>query len=833
MGLKLLFSPQKKLMLRTRWRKVFLDLLGNKTRTALVVSAIAVGVFSIGFISSTYEILIRELNRDYVAANVASGRLITMPFNQDLVERIAKMEGIAAAEGGRTVRVRVATVRDEWQDILLSAVPEDGVMELDKVTPLEGKWPPGRGELVLERLSPEYIHHTIGDTITVELADGTRKELHIVGIVHDSQRISASMTNFASGYVTLDTMNQLGLGEYYNEMRFTAAEKRDDPTHVINLVKQVEKQLEDSGREVFSTATPPPGDHPAGEFIDTLILIFTVFGFLILCLASLLVVNTISALLAQQVKQIGIMKLVGAQRNQIVWMYGVMISLYSLAALAVAIPLAVYVAQRIMTDIVEDLLNIMPESYGVSLSVVALQAGVGLFIPLGAALWPVFSTVRVTTQQALSNTGLEAGAYGQSLSDRLFFALQRWFNFQRPLLISARNTMRRKGRLALTLTTLVMGTALFIAVLSVRASVNLTLANFLRYHQYDVSLTLGRMYRTEQLAQVVESWPAVVEFEAWSTGSVERIRPAGFEQLVRENVGGVRGVGQSFRASSGRSRFTLYAVPPHSQTINPAVEEGRWLLPADENGLVVNSDVVDEEPDIQLGSTVILDVNGRETEWVVVGIVPTESKGPIVYVNYDYYAYLTRTTGQSNHVRVIANEHTAPAQDQLRSDLVAQLGAAGFQVGNTRTSTALEASNELTFNIVIAFLILMAVLLAIVGGLGLTTTMSINVLERIREIGVLRAIGASNQAVRQIILAEGILIGLLSWFIGVAISWPVSLFLSERVGMALLGIPLNFTYSAWSAAGWFVAILVIAAVASLGPAENASRLTIREVLAYE
>ncbi|MCA9974562.1 MAG: FtsX-like permease family protein [Anaerolineales bacterium] len=127
----------------------------------------------------------------------------------------------------------------------------------------------------------------------------------------------------------------------------------------------------------------------------------------------------------------------------------------------------------------------------------------------------------------------------------------------------------------------------------------------------------------------------------------------------------------------------------------------------------------------------------------------------------------------------------------------------------------------------------MAILLAVVGGLGLTTTMSINILERIREIGVLRAIGASDGAVQQIVLAEGIVIGLLSWVVGSLLSLPASRIMSQQVGMALLGFPLNYSFALGGTMMWLVIIIFLAAAASLGPARSASRLTIREVLAYE
>ena len=111
--------------------------------------------------------------------------------------------------------------------------------------------------------------------------------------------------------------------------------------------------------------------------------------------------------------------------------------------------------------------------------------------------------------------------------------------------------------------------------------------------------------------------------------------------------------------------------------------------------------------------------------------------------------------------------------------------------------------------------------------------MSINILERIREIGVLRAIGASNNSVRQIVVFEGLTVGFLSWLVGALISYPLGILLSNQIGQALLKMPLDFNYSWVGLGSWFVIVLVLATVASLGPAQSASRLTIREVLAYE
>jgi putative ABC transport system permease protein len=287
------------------------------------------------------------------------------------------------------------------------------------------------------------------------------------------------------------------------------------------------------------------------------------------------------------------------------------------------------------------------------------------------------------------------------------------------------------------------------------------------------------------------------------------------------------------RADDSESEaLRVYAVPADTTFMAPQVSDGRWLGTA-QNEIVINSDVVDKEPDLQVGAEVVLEIDGREAEWRVAGIVPTESRGPAIYMRHEDYAYVSRTPGQATHLQVKTDRHDVASQQEMEKRLLEHLEAQGFEVRRTSTTQMMQSENKLMFTIIVAFLILMALLLAAVGGLGLTTTMSINILERVREIGVLRAIGASNLSVRRIVLIEGIIMGILSWVIGMALSWPISTFMSDQLGLALIKVPLNFQYAIGAAVLWFFVLQGVAVVASLGPARNAVRMTIREVLAYE
>jgi putative ABC transport system permease protein len=120
-----------------------------------------------------------------------------------------------------------------------------------------------------------------------------------------------------------------------------------------------------------------------------------------------------------------------------------------------------------------------------------------------------------------------------------------------------------------------------------------------------------------------------------------------------------------------------------------------------------------------------------------------------------------------------------------------------------------------------------------VGGLGLMGTMGMNILERTREIGVLRSIGAENGAIFRMVVVEGGLIGLISWAFSALVAIPITQFLDRALGERLMTVPIVYVFSYQGLWVWLVVALVLSALASLLPARNAVRLTVQDVLAYE
>jgi putative ABC transport system permease protein len=775
----------------------------------VVALAIAVGVYSVGVIVDIQQMLMREYGNDQDGALIATATYYTSSFDDDLAVRIAEIPGIAAASGRNQIRTYAYDARGDRKELRVNTVSNFENPQVDVVTPISGSWPPSTGEITLERLALEYLDVAVGDTLILELEDGATKQLLVGGTVHDPQEFSPLVFKRSSGYVLPETMEKLGFGAEFSQMRVRVEDDVDDESKLESILKEVENQIERSGRPVYDSQIRTEG--PQDAIMDTVILMLSVFAVIILLLSGFLVVNAISALITQQVQQIGVMKLIGAGRPQIVIMYLVTALAYGLIAVLIGLPLGVFSAQMLMSDIVEPILNVNSESLSISFGLAMFQVVIGLLIPVLAGILPVLNGTSITTRKALTDTGISANVQEDGLAERFIRAIQRVRPVHRPFLLSFRNTLRHKGRLLQTLFVLIMGTALFISVTSVNTSVNATLESFMRHHQYDVSVALAHPYRIEPLERAAQALPEVEYVESWSIDNGVRLR----------------------QDDSESEPFQVYAVPANSNFIDPQMELGHWLVPGQTSGLVVNSDVMDKENDIEIGREIRLDIDGRELVAPVVGVIRTDSQGAAVYMTLAAYMYLTRTPGEATHIQVAGVNRETGATDELKERLFQQLESTGFEVSSLQTAQQINSSNELMFTLIVTFLILMALLLAAVGGLGLTTTMSINILERIREIGVLRAIGASNVSVRQIILAEGLVIGLVSWASGLLLSFPLSAFLSDQIGLALLKTPLTFRYSTISAIVWFFALMLIAFVASLGPARGAVRLTIREVLAYE
>jgi putative ABC transport system permease protein len=537
--------------------------------------------------------------------------------------------------------------------------------------------------------------------------------------------------------------------------------------------------------------------------------ILTVLGYMTVFLSGFLIVNTITALMAQQTRQIGIMKAVGGGNAQVFAMYVVLILAFGLAALAIAVPLANSGAKTFGAGMAQYL-NFHPAPYTGYRSAFIQQVIVALVVPLLAALWPIYNSVRVTVREAVSDYGIGGNAKprDKSISKGALF-------LTRPMRLSLRNAFRRKARLILTLITLILGGAIFIGVYNLWASFDKAIEDIQGYFLADVNISFGRYYRYDEVAAIAENVPGVSSVEGWTeyTGT-----------LVPEN-----------KDEAGTQ--ILFVAPPSTSTlIDPVIIAGRWLAPGDENAVVVGNQMLTMFPGLKIGDWLTIKIDEKETPWQIVGVYSiTGNTGvPLLYTNYEYLSQVVGAPGQVYSLRVLTDQHQdAVSQRRISDQLQALYEAEGISVTSTQLGAEFIRDQKAQTDILVYFMLGMAVMIAIVGGLGLMGTMSINVLERTREIGVMRAVGASNTDIQGIVIVEGMVIGLISWAISILFAIPITGVLCFGVGMAILQTPLPTVYGLTGIIAWLIFTLVLATIASSLPARRASRLTVRDTLAYE
>ncbi|MEY2818061.1 MAG: macrolide export ATP-binding/permease protein MacB, partial [Chloroflexota bacterium] len=478
----------------TRWVKVYRDLWINRSRTVLIILSIAVGVFAIGLIGMSQLALLRSLDEQYAAMHPADAILLTEPMlNDDFVEGIRNMHGVEEAEGRRYLPLRISLdgKGETWRDLTLYALQDYEDQRLLLVRQQDGIFPPEKGQVLLERASMIYIGAEPGDQILVKTSDGRQYHLEVTGRVHDLYRIPPVLEGWIYGYVDMSTFRWMGEAEGYNELYV----RYQDPTQIQALTEKVADRIEGVELPVYRKTLPPAGEHPLNYIINTLMVILGLVAVLAMLLSALLVVNVISALIAQQEKQIAIMKAIGARSGQIVGLYFSMVFILGLVACIIAIPLSVYGADE-LAEFAAEQVNFDAPHIRFTWQALLFQLGVGLLVPLIAAAPTIINGTKVSPARVLSEYGISQVWGGAGMLDRV---LSRFPTFTRDTLLALRNPFRKRGRLILSLITLTFAGAVFMAIVNLRSSLNASLSEMFSFWRYDSWVILDDYVPAERL----------------------------------------------------------------------------------------------------------------------------------------------------------------------------------------------------------------------------------------------------------------------------------------------------------------------------------------------
>jgi putative ABC transport system permease protein len=799
--------------MQTRYFKVIRDLTSDYSKNFMLVLAIAIGVFGIGAILGGYSVIKREMTDNYRGTVPASATIeIEGNITKGLVDSVKQISGIAEAERHATLVARMK-VGEKWYPLLLFIIDDFKEKRTNKVFHISGEQEPATGAMLVERTAFIMMQAKEGDELIVKTANGSPQKIKLVGTVHDPGLAPAWQEQSGYGYITLSTLQLLGETQAFDQLRILVSEKQYSKEHITERAQAVANQLTQSGYEVHEIQVPPPGKHPHQGQMSTVMTIFIIFSFLILILGSILVATSMATLMVKQIRQIGVMKTIGATSSQITVLYLVMITLLCILALAIAIPLSRLAAAGFYNQIAV-LLNLEIRNSSIPLWVALLQVGAGVIIPLIAAAFPVIRGSRISVRSALDNHGvnqlsINKNSWTVKLSQLDFFS--------ETFRLSIRNVFRQRSRLVMTLGLLAAGGAMFMTALNVSKAWNKNLKRIYLQRFYDLEVRLNNPIQADSLLEKIKTIEGVNGAEGWNYSATSISKANSFE------------VTQTY-PDKGHGSFTMQALPVPTQLLKLTVVEGKWLNNNVANDVVLNQS---SRGSLKMGDVVSLNIDGQPTAWNVIGFTEDVGSPAIAYVSLEVFSKIRNTQEQVKMLRVSYADRSKENAVHKNREVEALLEKENISISATIPVWLLQNAIAAHMKVLVNSLMAMAILMALVGTLGLMSTMSMNILERTREIGVMRAIGATPNKIKNLIVWEGFFIGAMSIFLAVALSLILSTYLGRLIGNLSFRTPLTLTISTLALGIWVFIIVAGSYIATLYPARRANKITTREALAYE
>jgi len=794
-------------------RKVWRDIVRNKLRTLLVVLSIAVVVTAIGMIFSTNRLLSQQMTLAQEESQPSNAKLyLDKTIDSETLKSLSTLPGIANFEGSIETSIRWKRSLDaDWEQDRANLFARDDYENqiFDVLTLRSGEWPG------VSTVDVEFNHVQafgvpgIGGVIYFEV-NKQPDSWTIAGTLRDPSQFPPPNAQVPTFYVTRDSMQRLAGSKDFNLIRFSVPQYTKE--NAENAVYEVKTKLRKLGVSVTYYEVQEPQHHPMQDIINGIGLVLALMAVMSVGLSTFLVINTINSVIVQQVPQIGVMKAIGGVKREIVVLYLSFVGIYGLISLAFSVPIGA-VGGYFLSNWLLSLLNVPPSQFellGISL---LFQIVAGFLAPLIAAIWPVLRGASITIREAMSNYGLGATQYGTRQIDRL---LGRIHGLPRLAALPLRNTFRSLGRVMLTEITLIGAGALFLTVLSTGSSVTGTITSAMDSFGFDILLIFKDPQRINEITSLLETQPSVDHVEVW------------IWQDAKAKIPGATGPGSEYD-------IKLRGYPSDTMFFTPRIVAGENLTPESGQSMLVNQKLANDMG-LKPGDEIALDLGKtRDSIWLISGLVEDLTASQTTsYMHLDPLSAELNQTNKASVAEIKLKGFGKTAQDQGAAikELQDFLTTQGIELAGSLGSVQQKEQAASQLGILITVLLVMTVLVAIVGSVGLSGTLSINVMERTREIGVMRAVGASSSDISLIFISEGLILGLLSWLIAIPISLGAAGVFVNVLGQ-VVGIALRYYYSFTGIWIWLLIVSVLSLLASWLPAMRATQISVAKSLAYE
>jgi putative ABC transport system permease protein len=784
-------------------RKSVTDLTRRKARALFSVLTLALAVASIS-IFAVPNLIDRSMQSEVRAERLANLTVSTrpLPLSASQLASLAALPNVEAVDARSEVQTRVY-VGERRAPATLIGVRDFARQTVDVVRVTSGAGP-ARGEVLVDVQDANqgmYGGRT-GDVARVVGPSGAEGKLRISG---EAQNLGGGRQvaddDVVVLYATAETVAALSGEPGYGKLAFRLRDT--NAAAVSSTIESVRKSLAAMPRFAGFSGLDEvrvPGDWPGKEDADTFVDFFGVITLLALLSALVLISNTMTTLVSEQTGEIGIMRALGARRRQVAFVYLRTALLLGALGTLVGIALGVLLS-NLLASFFGSTFFAIDVGFGVDLTVVALAAVIGVLAPALAALPAIRRGTRVDLREALESTGSAVGS--QDAGDRLL----RRVRFLPPTMqIGLRSVGRRKRRTLATALVVALAVGNLLAIMGLAAAATKSTRSTWGEHIEELRIwTGGGRPFDERAARTIRSTPGVARAQPALVNDVEL---------------------------SGEDAF-VWGVP-REPLIGLDMTDGRWFSPTEERArdrVAVIERNLALRTGTEVGDRVTLATAAGAAPFRIVGVANNRQEdGTVLFVPLTTLrSVLHEPTGVSTYwIKTTSSEHALV--DRTFTRLEDRLNTLGYQMGGE--ITYVEEQNDVAANRTITTTIaVFGLLIVAISMVALANAITMSILERTREIGILRCIGARARDVRRIFATEGVLLALAGWLLGIPLGYALDRFLVWLV-WEVVGVRIEFVFPPWNVVLALVGTVVLSLLIMLLPVRRAVRFRPGDALRY-
>jgi putative ABC transport system permease protein len=726
-------------------RKSISDLTRRRGRALFTVAALALAVASVSLFALP-TLMGRAMNREIAADKLADVTITVkpLPLSAAQIAALGSLPNVAAFAPRTTFSTRVY-VGARRQKAFLIGESSFSHQTVDAVTVTAGARP-GPGSVLTDVQNAAYGRGVggAGGSVHLYAGNGNVVSLPISG---EGRNLTGAQLVAKEGVVTLytsaSTVAAVSGTPGYTELAFRL--RKASPAAARQTVGAIRSYLQTVlGFTGFSDLPEirSPGEWPGKSSFNKITSILYVVTLLALLSALVLLSSTMSTLISEQTPEIATMKAIGAGRRQIrrVYLRTAML-LGALGALIGAL-LGILLSWGLTSYFASSLFAISAP-FSVDVRVLVASIVLGVIGPALAALPAVRRAARLPLAETLEAAGSATGPEGRL--DRL---LRRARFLPRTAQIGLRGVARRRRRSIATMLQVALAVATLLAFLSLATSVGNTVNQSWNSYRYEIDAG-------SSLGQTPPSAEALIA----SVPGVAHVQPQ-----LRNDVKLAGHEGQVW-ALPERPMYSFHPV------------SGRLLTAADQRmqaRVLVLEQTIARASNTHLGQHVTLSTAAGPARFGVVGIVSDQqNSGTVLYAPLSTMQSVLHTPGAVNEYWIqttTANHHLIDLTNTRLEDAFA---AHGLQMG-TQIEYVGAANDRAKYRGITTSITVLGLLIVAISLVALINTITMVVLERTREIGILRCIGAHARDVRRIFATEGLAVALAGWLIGIPLGFGLA-----------------------------------------------------------